>query len=66
MKTLLRDLRDLALWAQLPARLLEPDLARGLPASRSQLSEGAAVPALVVNCSVVPEVLDGFLYLNYY
>jgi len=42
MKTLLRDLRDLALWAQIPARLLEPDLASGLPASRSQLSEGAA------------------------
>jgi len=41
MKTLLRDLRDLALWAQIPARLLEPDLASGLPASRSQLSEGA-------------------------
>jgi len=42
MKTLLRDLRDLALWAQIPARLLEPDLASGLPASRSQLSEDAA------------------------
>jgi len=42
MKTLLRDLRDPALWARITARLLEPDLASGLPPSRSQLSEGAA------------------------
>ena len=42
MKTRLRDLRDPALWARIPARLLEPDLASGLPASRIQISEGAA------------------------
>ena len=42
MKTLLRDLRDPALWARITARLLRPDLPSGLPASRSQLSEGAA------------------------
>ena len=39
MKTLLRDLRDPALKARIPARQLKPDLSSGLAAFRSQLSK---------------------------